>query len=147
MECDDNDEENEYDNGGSEEAGDDDEEINYQDPPEGMIRMRPSKFNDIPGTIFIEYPPELGIKRNDISNLENLGSRKLFYSSYWGRNCIKNAFKRAGFERLEETTPSGLCTAMWSKHLPPSILKNFNCLQKMNHFPGSWYVSYKYKYR
>ena len=44
-----------------EEDGDDDEEEPYRDPPAGMIRIRPSKFNFIPGTIFIEYPPELGI--------------------------------------------------------------------------------------
>jgi hypothetical protein len=39
---------------------DDDEEEPYRDPPEGFIRIRPSSFNYIPGTIFIEYPPELG---------------------------------------------------------------------------------------
>lgn len=39
---------------------DDDPEILYRDPPEGCLRLRPSRFNLIPGTIFVEYPPELG---------------------------------------------------------------------------------------
>jgi hypothetical protein len=43
-----------------ENGGDDDPEVTYCDPPEGFVRIRPSQFNFIPGTVFVEYPPELG---------------------------------------------------------------------------------------
>ena len=35
------------------------------DPPEGFVRIRPSKFNLIPGTVFVEYPKELVMVRPD----------------------------------------------------------------------------------
>lgn len=60
------DEENLLDEGPDVNVGDDhlsddeDAESAYRDPPEGFIRIRPSRFNYIPGTVFVEYPPELG---------------------------------------------------------------------------------------
>lgn len=88
---------------------DDDPEVNYRDPPEGYLRLRPSQFQHIPATVFVEYPPELGplpssplsslsdpltgLTRNDFSQLEKLGRRKLHYTCHWGRNCVKNAFR------------------------------------------------------
>jgi hypothetical protein len=83
--------------GGDDDDGDadadDDPEVNYRDPPEGYLRLRPSQFNHIPATVFVEYPPELGLTRKDLSSLEKLGRRKLHYICYWGRNCVKNAFR------------------------------------------------------
>jgi hypothetical protein len=87
---------------------DDDDEINhddhideslssYRDPPEGHIHLRPSNFRILPPTVFFEYPPELNIQRKDIGYIEPLGNtRSLVYGCHWERNCIKNAFKRAG---------------------------------------------------
>jgi hypothetical protein len=45
---------------GDGEGLDDDPEVNYRDPPEGYLRLRPSKFHHLPATVFVEYPPELG---------------------------------------------------------------------------------------
>jgi hypothetical protein len=45
---------------GDGEGLDDDPEVNYRDPPEGYLRLRPSQFHHIPATVFVEYPPELG---------------------------------------------------------------------------------------
>lgn len=54
---------------------DDDPEILYRDPPEGYLRLRPSQFQLIPGTIFVEYPPELGENSSkeyaDISRIDS----------------------------------------------------------------------------
>ena len=119
---------------------DDDEESPFRDPPLGYVRLRPSQFKRLPATVFMEYPPELEIKRVDISKLEELGNRKLYYSSYWERICVKNAFLRAGFTKTEG---SNYWTALWSKHQNESQLKSLNCLQKVNHFPESWCIGRK----
>lgn len=34
-------------------------------------------------------------------------------------------------------------TALWSKHQSDAAMKDLNCLQKVNHFPGSWCVGRK----
>jgi hypothetical protein len=110
----------------------------FRDPPDGCVRLRPSQFAGIPSTVFVEYPPELGIRRNDISTVEPLGVRKLGYNSYWERICIKNAHCRAGFVKSEKCW-----TSLWSKHQNAEQMKELNCLQKVNHFPASWCIGRK----
>ncbi len=96
------------DNGDDYEDGeddDDDEEVTrYRDPPEGQVRLRPSRFRGIPATVFIDYPPELGVRRTDTSVLVDLGEgpkrKRMQYSSYWERMCVRNAFLRAGFAKV-----------------------------------------------
>lgn len=90
--------------------------------------------------IFFEYPPEIGIKRSDISRLDELGDKKISYCSYWERICIKNAFLRAGFYKVDELNK--FWTIMWSKHQNLTTLKELNCLQKVNHFPNSWCIGF-----
>ena len=67
----------------------------------------------IPATIFFEYPRDLHMKRDDKSVIEELNGRKLAFKCYWERICIKNAFIRAGFERINDGKK---WTALWSKH-------------------------------
>jgi tubulin polyglutamylase TTLL4 len=117
---------------------DDEEEETYRDPPEGFVRLRPSMFRNLPSTVFFEYPPELALKRMDASVLEPLEHRKLGYDCYWMRNCIKNAFLRAGFEKSEKNW-----TINWTKHQNQSQLRAMNCLQKVNHYPSSWCIGRK----
>ena len=126
-------------------AEDDDssEEDMFRDPPPNHVRIRPSSFLGIPSTIFIEYPPEIKIKRNDISIVEPLGKRKLLYKSYWERICIRNVFRRAGFVKVDNDSSNVKWTAMWSKHQNEVQMKELNCLQKINHFPDSWCVGRK----
>jgi len=127
---------------GDESDADDEEEKKaapFRDPPIGQVRMRPSSYNNIPSTVFIEYPPELKIKRIDTNVLEDLGKRQMFYTSHWERICIRNAFVRAGFEK----TTKGPWTAMWSKHQNEEQMQGLNCLQKVNHFPHSWCIGRK----
>ena len=93
------------DNDGGEDDDDDDEEVTrYRDPPEGQVRLRPSRFRGIPATVFIDYPPELGVRRSDTSVLVDLGEgpkrKRMQYSSYWERMCVRNAFLRAGFAKV-----------------------------------------------
>ena len=133
----------------------------FRDPPIGQVRLRPSSFRNIPATVFIEYPPELKInKRDDDSYLEDLGKRQLGYMSHWERICIRNAFHRAGFSKVNEKGDKGdketssksssktgswaqPWTAMWSKHQNESQMQGLNCLQKVNHFPSSWCIGRK----
>lgn len=117
---------------------DEDEESPFRDPPIGAVRLRPSQFTNIPATVFVEYPPELGIKRNDINTTEPLGNRKLEYKSYWERICIRNAHCRAGFIKSDKHW-----TSLWSKHQNVAQMKELNCLQKINHFPASWCIGRK----
>ena len=121
---------------------DEDELSLFRDPPLGFVRMRPSHFRGLPSTVFIEYPPELGIQRIDTNSLEPLGNRKLIYRSHWERVCIKNAFVRAGFSKTESAT-SRQWTALFSKHQSSAQMKDMNCLQKINHFPASWCIGRK----
>lgn len=120
------------------EGPDEDDESPFRDPPDGCVRLRPSQFNGIPATVFVEYPPELGIQRHDISVIEPLGARKLGYKSYWERICIKNAHRRAGFVKSEK-----YWTSLWAKHQNAEQMKELNCLQKINHFPASWCIGRK----
>ena len=122
----------------AEEEGDEEKEIVEVDVPLGFVRMRPSKFNFIPASVFFEYPKELNMVRKDVSTIDKMGRKSLNYSCQWGRNCIKNAFKRAGFN--DDTNN---WTAMWSKHQAQETIKNMNCLQKVNHFPASWCIGRK----
>lgn len=112
---------------------DDEEESFCRDTPEGIIRLRPSQFKGIPPTVFVEYPKELQLERNDVSYLEEIGRRTLGYKSHWERICIRNAFNRSGFSKVDSDW-----TALWSKHQNPSQMQELNCLQKVNHFPASW---------
>ena len=114
------------------------EKLPFRDPPIDCVRLRPSAFRNIPATVFIEYPPELGMTRKDESEIEELGTRKLGYRSAWERICIRNAFMRAGFVKSQK-----YWTAMWSKHQNDGQMKELNCLQKINHFPSSWCVGRK----
>lgn len=120
------------------EFGEDDKEDQEVDPPEGFIRIRPSKFRLIPSTVFVEYPRGLQMLRADHSALESLQHKKMHYQSQWARNCIKNAFTRAGF-----TESNSEWTAMWAKHQSHIKMRGLNCLQKVNHFPGSWALGRK----
>lgn len=129
------------DDDGEEDGKDDDEESPFRDPPVGQVRLRPSMLPSIfPSTIFVEYPPELGIKRDDINVVEPLGERRLAYKSYWERICIRNAFKRAGFDK---TTSNKYWTGIWAKHQNAESLQNLECIQKVNHFPSSWCIGRK----
>lgn len=121
-----------------------DEVSRFRDPPEGFVRLRPSQFRHIPATVFVEYPPELGLKRQDASQLEPLGVRRMCFSSHWERACISNAFRRAGFERQSEASADKDAkdrdkvkwTALWSKHQNDTQMRGLNCLQKVSHFPA-----------
>ncbi len=125
-------------NGDDEEGKDEDEESPYRDPPEGFVRLRPGCAPFLPPTIFVEYPVELNLKRDDVNFLEPLRHRKLGYKSYWERICVRNAFKRAGFEKSNK-----FWTSLWSKHQSEAQLSDLECLQKVNHFPASWCVGRK----
>lgn len=121
-----------------EDVQDEDIEDKAVDPPEGYIRIRPSKFRMIPATVFVEYPKALGMVRSDTSVLELLDGKDLNYRCQWARNCIKNAFTRAGFQ-----DSTNKWTVMWAQHQTPFTLRALNCLQKVNHFPGSWALGRK----
>lgn len=125
------------------EDDDSSEEDIFRDPPPNHVRIRPSTFRGIPSTVFIEYPPEIKIKRNDVNIIEPLGKRKLLYKSYWERICIRNVFRRAGFVKVDNDSNNVKWTAMWSKHQNEVQMKELNCLQKINHFPDSWCVGRK----
>ena len=141
---DDKEAENEEEIGLEEEQGVDEEISAYRDPPEGFIRLRPSKCATLPPTVFFEYPPELRIKRSDRSYLAPMSSLgTLEYSCHWERNCVKNAFLRAGFSRVPISS-SGWST-MFGKHCHLSNFSNQNpfSFQKVNHFPASWCIGRK----
>lgn len=85
--------------------GDTDEDTDPVEVPQlvsGFVKMRPSAFRRIPATIFVDYPCDLLIRRDDVGEIVALGNRKLVFRSHWERICIRNAFHRAGFTKSTE---------------------------------------------
>ena len=77
------------------------------EPVSGEVRCVPSLFPARAPAIYFDYPlvlRELGINR-EVGHpgsdfyVEDLKGRKIFYKCVWERNCVKNAFVRAGFRR------------------------------------------------
>lgn len=120
------------------EPDEDEVEVVGKEIQEGTFKIRPSGFRCVPPTVYVDYPPDLGIVRNDIYAIEPLKARVLHFKCHWERICIKNGFQRAGFVKSDVKW-----TALWSKHQTDSAIKDLNCLQKINHFPGSWCVGRK----
>ena len=69
---------------------DDEVEVVGKVVQEGTFKIRPSGFRCVPPTVYVDYPPDLGIDRNDISAIEPLRSRVLHFKCHWERICIKN---------------------------------------------------------
>ena len=80
------------------------------------LRLKPSLFADREPTIYFDYSKELGEQRSDFFIIQPLNARKLVYQTKWERNCVKNAFSRAGFDRKTGSGPSW--NAYWGKHPP-----------------------------
>jgi tubulin polyglutamylase TTLL4 len=104
-----------------------------------VLKMRPSGFKLLPSTVYFDYPAGIGVpERVDAAIEEPIGKRKLHYETHWERNCIKNAFARAGFSRSMKQW-----TALWTPHQSKDVLRAMTCLQKVNHFPSSWCIGRK----
>ena len=90
----------EYEYDVEEEVDDDEIEGTNNRLPLGTFKLRPSGFR-LPPTVYVDYPSDLNMLRTDVGYLEELGHRILNYKCSWERNCIKNAFHRAGFSNSE----------------------------------------------
>ncbi|OQS06568.1 tubulin polyglutamylase [Thraustotheca clavata] len=126
----------------------DDDEVVAPQPPSTQnrtqMKIQFSRFpNRIP-TICFDYPSDLqvsrqhspGINTTEISSETN----PVFFKCYWERNCVKNAFVRAGFCRLLKGKK---WTAAWIKHMPRTSFKSIQAHQKVNHFPDPWIIGRK----
>jgi len=130
------------DGGGGEDEDEEQEEPDTDplEPVAGQVRLAPSVFNGRQPTIFFDYPPELGETRQAPFVVQPLNARKMAFTTKWERNCVKNAFARAGFERVQG---KGAWNANWGKHPSHKELAGMNRFQKVNHFPGSWCIGRK----
>jgi len=119
--------------------GDDDDEIgddDDDDPAEamaGQVKLVPSLFGlSRTPTIHFDYPAELKLSRDPgffvVAELEK--QRRLAYVTKWERNCVKNAFARAGFERLTGADAKGW-NGYWGKHLSHKETSELNRFQKV----------------
>ena len=130
--------------GGNFDEDEDEVEDNDNDPLEpvaGQVRLCLSQFEGRTPTIFFDYPKELDIPRHQYFAIQKLSSRKLIYFSKWERNCVKNAFSRAGFDRTDKQ--GSAWNAYWGKHPTHKDISEMNRFQKVNHFPGSWCIGRK----
>ena len=143
-------EEDPLDDGGDEDGGNFDEDEDEPEDPDdndplepvaGQVRLCMSLFEGCTPTIFFDYPKELNIPRHQYFAVQKLSSRKLIYFSKWERNCVKNAFARAGFDRTDKQ--SSAWNAYWGKHPSHKDISEMNRFQKVNHFPGSWCIGRK----
>lgn len=87
-----------------------------------------------PPTVFFDYPAELKLVRQPAySQLQDLGrARRLVYCTKWERNCVKNTFARAGFERTRNAAPDGGWSALWGQHTTHAELASMNKFQRVN---------------
>ncbi len=105
-------------------------------------------------TIWFDYPPRVQMRRRlqpgerlitlptdeDQFKKFNDAAGVLKTKTYWERNCIKEAFSYAGFQR----TPSMKFNGYWGKHFKePGQWEAINGYQRVNHFPGSWAIGRK----
>uniref|UniRef100_A0A7S2RSL0 Tubulin--tyrosine ligase-like protein 5 n=1 Tax=Rhizochromulina marina TaxID=1034831 RepID=A0A7S2RSL0_9STRA len=118
----------------------DDPDTDPLEPVAGQVRLVPSVFQGRQPTIFFDYPSELGETRGTPFVVQPLNARKLAFATKWERNCVKNAFARAGFERVQG---KGAWNANWGKHPTHKELAGLNRFQKINHFPSSWCIGRK----
>lgn len=56
----------------------------------------------------------------------------MVYFSKWERNCVKNTFARAGFERTRNGAADGGWNAFWGHHATHAELANMNKYQRVN---------------
>lgn len=72
----------------------------------------------------------MNIVRGGPRIMQELSARKLVYLTNWERNCVKNAFSRAGFERTKST--NGSWNGYWGKHPAAAEFAAMNRFQKVN---------------
>ena len=74
------------------------------DPRSDRTFLLPSLFVGRPDTVWFDYPPYMGVMRQEgrstINELTDKRLRPLWFKSDRNINCIANAFKRSGFRRL-----------------------------------------------
>lgn len=131
-----------------------DEEENAEDEEEEEIenrcvKLRKSRYPNRPTTIVFDYPKEIQVnERKEDESIDRIqviatppcnNSRHLLYKTYWERNSVKNAFKKAGFER----TKGSKWSAAWVKHMQKQEYANLAPYQRINHFPDSWVIGRK----
>ena len=88
------------------------------DPKSDRTFLLPSLFVGRPDTVWFDYPPYMGVMRQEgrstISELTEKRLRPLWFKSDRNINCIANAFKRSGFRRLIKGTSFNM---YWGHHL------------------------------
>ena len=94
------------------------------DPRSDRTFLLPSLFVGRPDTVWFDYPPYMGVMRQEgrstISELTEKRLRPLWFKSDRNINCITNAFKRSGFRRLIKGTSYNL---YWGKHLNEKAMR------------------------
>ncbi|RHY25785.1 hypothetical protein DYB32_008096 [Aphanomyces invadans] len=129
--------------GGDFSANEDDEEI------EGATNEDEEEDDDdddaMSPEICFDYPLDLHVTRTYdagivVEEIDASTSSTVFFKSYWERNCIKNAFFRAGLVRI---TKGKKWTAAWTKHMSRSKFKTLQPHQRINHFPDPWVIGRK----
>jgi len=108
---------------------------------EKKVTLIKSLFEHRPPSVFFDYK-FLNERRfrSGFCFTEKQDSIHLTYSCSWERNCIKYAFKEAGFNRSKNKRHQ-CCD--WIKPPAPDYYKNLTGDSKVNHFPGSWCLGRK----
>ncbi|KDO21991.1 hypothetical protein SPRG_12850 [Saprolegnia parasitica CBS 223.65] len=129
------------------EEEDDDDEEPLQQPTGGRprtLKLQHSRFPNRTPTICFDYPLDLHVERTYPAGVNTSDAPAeaniVFFKCYWERNCVKNAFVRAGFRRLLKGKK---WTGAWIKHLPRTAFKALQAHQKINHFPDPWVIGRK----
>jgi tubulin polyglutamylase TTLL4 len=106
--------------------------------PKGFMNICPSQYRHLPPTLFMDYPIDTGLHREDNSAIVPLQGAILRYRCKWERYCLRHTFQRNQMKKSDK-----YWTVAWTKHLNHGELQSLNCLQKVNHFPSSWCIGRK----
>ncbi|CAK4484573.1 unnamed protein product [Aphanomyces euteiches] len=107
------------------------------------MKIMHSRYPNRPPVVCFDYPSDLNVKRSypDGVVVQDVDMRvSIFFKCYWERNCIKNAFYRAGLVRIKKGKK---WTAAWVKHMSREKFRTLQPHQRVNHFPDPWVIGRK----
>ncbi|RHY17021.1 hypothetical protein DYB25_004050, partial [Aphanomyces astaci] len=130
-----------------EDEEEDDDESTPESPSAASVSMKVmhSRYPNRPAVVCFDYPLELHVTRTYgagvvVEDVDATTAAPVLFKSYWERNCIKNAFFRAGLVRVHAGKK---WTAAWVKHMPRTKFKLLQPHQRINHFPDPWVIGRK----
>lgn len=107
-----------------------------------VVYVRRSKFEGRPSTVFFRYPKCCGIEEREDSRVEAVQKADLTYKIHGSEyKCIVNSLEYNGFRKCESGPEWKVYFDIKGTKLRK--IEHMSRGQKINHFPGCWYIGRK----